>query len=184
MKNIIKTKTVLATGILILANFAMAGTASAHCDGLDGPVIIEARSAIEKKDVTPLLKWVPAEGEGAVKDAFARTLQERTHGKAAQAAADRRLFETLVRIHRESEGAPFTGIKPAGQIAPVVIEADAALDKKTSTIWPSTSLRSWSNRSVTNSRRLHMARNTPTSLSTRGVSSSATTSSTSILWKN
>lgn len=130
MKNIIKTKTVLATGILILANFAMAGTASAHCDGLDGPVIIEARSAIEKKDVTPLLKWVPAEGEGAVKDAFARTLQERTHGKAAQAAADRRLFETLVRIHRESEGAPFTGIKPAGQIAPVVIEADAALDKK------------------------------------------------------
>lgn len=57
-------------------------------------------------------------------------MQERINGKAAQEAAGRKLFETLVRVHREAEGAPFTGIKPAGQIAPVVVEADAVLAKK------------------------------------------------------
>lgn len=130
MKNLIKTKTVLAASMLIVANFAMSGTASAHCDGLDGPVIIEARSALEKKDVTPLLKWVPKNGEPAIKAAFVQTLSERAGGKGHQEAADLKFFEELVRVHRESEGAPFTGIKPAGQIAPVVAEADAALDKK------------------------------------------------------
>ena len=125
-----KSQTVIAASILILANFVMAGTASAHCDGVDGPVIIEARSALEKKDVTPLLKWVPKNSESAIKSVFAQTLSERTAGKAAQEAADRKLFEKLVQVHREAEGASFTGIKPAGQIAPVVVEADAALDKK------------------------------------------------------
>ena len=129
VKNIMKNKTALAAGVLILANFAMAGTASAHCDGLDGPVIIEARSALEKKNVTPLLKWVPENSERAIEDTFAQTLSARTGGKAAQEAADHKLFEKLVQVHREAEGAPFTGIKPAGQIAPVVMEADAALDK-------------------------------------------------------
>ncbi len=130
MKNFLKTKTALAAGVLIIANFAMAGTASAHCDGLDGPVITEARSALEKKDVTPLLKWVPKNDEFAIRDSFAKTLSERTGGKGAQEAADRRLFEKLVQIHRESEGASCTGIKPAGQIAPVEDEADTALDKR------------------------------------------------------
>ncbi|MFA7269504.1 MAG: DUF6448 family protein [Sterolibacterium sp.] len=130
MNNLMKFQPALAAGALVLANFAMVGTASAHCDALDGPVITETRSALEKKDVTPLLKWVPEKGERAIKDAFAQTLAERTGGKAAQEAADRKLFEKLVRVHRESEGAPFTGIKSAGQIPPVVAEADAALEKK------------------------------------------------------
>ena len=130
MKNLLKTKTAAVASVLIIANFALAGNAAAHCDGLDGPVIIEARSALEKKDVTPLLKWVPEASEHTIKESFNKTLQERTKSKAAQEAADRKLFETLVRVHRESEGAPFTGIKPAGQIVPVVMEADAALAKK------------------------------------------------------
>ena len=49
MKKLMKTQAVLATGVLIFANLVMAETASAHCDGLDGPVINEARSALEKK---------------------------------------------------------------------------------------------------------------------------------------
>ena len=129
MKNVFKTQTAWTASAFILMNLTMIGNASAHCDGLDGPVIIEARSALEKKDVTPLLKWVPEASEHTIKASFATTLQERTNGKAAQEVADRKLFETLVRVHRESEGAPFTGVKPAGQIAPVVVEADAALAK-------------------------------------------------------
>jgi hypothetical protein len=34
------------------------GNAYAHCDSLKGPVINDARIAIEKNDITPLLKWV------------------------------------------------------------------------------------------------------------------------------
>ena len=114
----------------MVVNFAMTGVASAHCDGLDGPVIVEARSALEKREITPLLKWVPQNGERTIKEAFAQALKERAGGKQAQEAADHKFFAKLVRVHRESEGAAFTGIKPAGQIAPVVMEADAALDKK------------------------------------------------------
>ncbi len=129
MRKLMNTKTVLAAGVLIVANFALAGAASAHCDGLDGPVIVEARAALAKQDVTPLLKWVPAEGERPVKDAFAKALAAKNGGAAAREAGEHALFETLVRVHRESEGAPYTGIKPAGQIAPIVVAADAALEK-------------------------------------------------------
>lgn len=129
MKKLNPTKTALAA-TFIVANLALAGPALAHCDGLDGPVIVEARAALEKKDVTPLLKWVPEKGEPAIKAAFAKALTERAASPAAREAADHKLFEKLVRVHRESEGAPYTGIKPAGQIALVVAEADAALAKK------------------------------------------------------
>jgi len=40
-----------------------------------------------------------------------------------------RFFEVLVRIHREGEGAEFTGLKPAGsELEPAVKEADTALE--------------------------------------------------------
>ena len=37
--------------------------AFAHCDTLDGPVVKTARAALEKGDVTPILKWVTNEYE-------------------------------------------------------------------------------------------------------------------------
>jgi hypothetical protein len=38
-------------------------------------------------------------------------------------------FETLVRLHREGEGAPYTGIKPAGTVVePVIEQADRAIE--------------------------------------------------------
>ena len=37
---------------------AVSKNAFAHCDTLDGPVVQTARIALEKGDVTPLLKWV------------------------------------------------------------------------------------------------------------------------------
>ena len=38
------------------------------------------------------------------------------------------IFETLVRLHRVGEGAPYTGLKPAGSVDPVVAAADKALE--------------------------------------------------------
>jgi hypothetical protein len=37
----------------------------AHCDTADGPVVADARVALEKGDVTPILKWVKPEAEAA-----------------------------------------------------------------------------------------------------------------------
>lgn len=98
--------------------------AAAHCDTLDGPVIQDARKAITAKDVTPVLKWVKAKDEKAVRAAFGKALAA---GKAQKEAAEHAFFATLVKIHRVGEGAPFTGLKPAGSVEPAVAEADKAL---------------------------------------------------------
>jgi hypothetical protein len=47
--------------------------------------------------------------------------------------ADRWFFETAVRVHRAGEGAPFTGLKPAGlDVGPVIPTAERALETETS----------------------------------------------------
>lgn len=104
-------------------------TGHAHCDTLDGPVVKDARAAMEKGDVTPVLKWVRKEDEQQIKKAFEETLGVRRLGKQAKELADMYFFETLVRIHRAAEGAPYTGLKPAGQVEPVVAAADNAIRK-------------------------------------------------------
>lgn len=125
-----KIPMVLVWGILLIALAAiLPGKAAAHCDSLDGPVITEARAALEKGDVTALLKWVRGEDEQEIRMTFQRALAVRKLGPEAQALADNYLFETLVRIHRAGEGAPYTGLKPAGSIEPVVAKADRALEQ-------------------------------------------------------
>jgi hypothetical protein len=99
-----------------------------HCDTMDGPVILAAKAALEHKDVTPVLKWIKKESEAEIKAAFEKTLAVRTKGPQARDLADQFFFQTLVRVHRAGEGAPFTGLKPAGtRPDPLIEEADAAL---------------------------------------------------------
>lgn len=105
-----------------------AAPASAHCDAMDGPVILEAQAALGSGDITPILKWVPAADEPVLQEAFDKALEVRSLGPTAQELADQQFFARLVEIHRASEGAPFTGVKPAGQIDPAVRLADKALD--------------------------------------------------------
>jgi hypothetical protein len=100
----------------------------AHCDTLDGPVVSEARVALESGDVTPLLKWVRAGDEPDIRAAFERTRTVRSLGPEARELADTYFFETLVRIHRAGEGAPFAGLKPAEDVDPAVAMADKALE--------------------------------------------------------
>ena len=103
------------------------GIAGAHCDTLDGPVIVTAKAALEKGDVTPLLKWVKKENEGEIRDLFKKTLAVRKQSKEAKDLADMYLFETLVRIHRAGEGAPYTGLKHEAPEA-IIQAADSALE--------------------------------------------------------
>lgn len=121
-------RTVLALGVAAALNLAAISTASAHCDSMDGPVIGEAQIALRDGDITPLLKWVPAADEATIKQTFDEARKVRELGPAAQRLADEHFFETLVMVHRASEGAPFTGVKPAGGIEPAIMAADAALE--------------------------------------------------------
>ena len=56
-------KMMIASALVALLLASSGGTASAHCDTLDGPVIQDARKALEAKDVTPVLKWVREKDE-------------------------------------------------------------------------------------------------------------------------
>ncbi len=116
---------VLAVVIATMLTFGMYTSAVAHCDTLDGPVIQDARNALETKDVTPVIKWVKQKDEKSVRAAFARALGAK--GKKNEAAVENQFFVTLVKIHRAGEGAPFVGLKPAGEIEPVIVEADKSL---------------------------------------------------------
>ncbi len=103
------------------------GRVDAHCDTMDGPVVKTAQAALEKGSVTPVLKWVKPAQEAQVRAAFQKTLAVRGLGQGARDLADMYFFETLVRLHREGEGAPYTGLKPAGAVEPIVAASDKAL---------------------------------------------------------
>ncbi len=128
LKNV--TKRVRADILTMVVTMAMglgaASVASAHCDTLEGPVVQDAKLALEKGNVDPTLKWVGKADEAAVKAAFKQALAVRALGVEAQALADRYFFETLVRLHRAGEGAPYTGLKDE-PVEPVVALAEKAL---------------------------------------------------------
>ena len=112
--------------ILVLAT---AGDALAHCDGLDGPVVNLARQALAKGDVKIVLPWVAADKEPEIRKAFDLAVAVRSKGEKEKELADTYFFETLVRVHRAGEGAPYTGLKPAGlDLGPAIPAADKALN--------------------------------------------------------
>lgn len=125
-----RNKSVLTRMLLLVAvtsalTLGIYSFAAAHCDTLDGPVIQDARKALETKDVTPILKWVKQKDEKVVRAAYDKAL--RAEGKKNADAAENQFFATLVKIHRAGEGASFTGLKPAGIVEPAIAEADKAL---------------------------------------------------------
>ena len=100
-----------------------------HCDSLDGPVVNAARAALSARDVDAVLPYVHADAEAEVRDAFQLAQNARALGGEAREVADRWFFETVVRVHRAGEGAPFTGLKPAGlDVGPVIPAAEGALE--------------------------------------------------------
>ncbi len=117
-----------AIAVALLCAPTLASITYAHCDGLDGPVVSAARKALETGNVNYVLIWVKPKDEGDIKQAFQQTLVVRDLSSAARELADRYFFETLVRIHRAGEGAPYTGLKPAGRdLGPAIPAADRAI---------------------------------------------------------
>lgn len=112
---------------LLALLFCLPVVTYAHCDTLDGPVVQTARESLEKGDITPVLKWVQVKDEKEIRAAFDKALSVRAMGAEAKELADMYFFETLVRIHRAGEGAPYTGLKPGTAVDPAVALADKAL---------------------------------------------------------
>jgi len=108
--------------------FLVATPASSHCDGLDGPVVAAAQKALALSDASAVLIWVKPRDEAEVRHAFDEALGVRKLGPQARQMADRYFYETLVRLHRAGEGAPYTGLKPAGRdLGPAIPLADKAV---------------------------------------------------------
>lgn len=129
MKFPLLTAKASAVAAISAALLFAAGSASAHCDGLDGPVVTSARQALDTGNVNRVLIWVQHSDEAQVKDAFRKTMDVRKLNPSARELADHYFFETLVRVHRAGEGAPYTGLKPAGRdLGPAVPAGDKALE--------------------------------------------------------
>ena len=100
-----------------------------HCDSMDGPVVTAARRALEKEDINLILPYVKDNASADVKSAFEKALRARKSDPAAREVADLYFFETAVRLHRAGEGAPYTGLKPAGlDVGPVIPVAEKAIE--------------------------------------------------------
>ena len=123
------------------ATAGLPSPAMAHCDGLDGPVVAAARSALDNGNPNPVLIWVQPKDEGEIRAAFAEALDVRKLGPKAKAMADTYFFETLVRLHRAGEGAPYTGLKPAGRdLGPAIPLADKAVASGSAITWSAMSV--------------------------------------------
>ena len=99
-----------------------------HCDSLSGPVVKMAKKALETGNVKYILPYVPQESENEVIAAFNKVLPLHNQPNGVQEVADTFFFETVVRLHRAGEGAPYTGLQPAGRdLGQAITLADRAV---------------------------------------------------------
>ena len=126
MKNYSNGKAVLMMMVLIIGLMS-GGSALAHCDSYDGPVIRDARKAIATNNVDLVLKWVSQDQEEEIISLFRKTYDLKNGDSTVFNIVETHFLETLVRLHRETEGAAYTGLKPAGTTKPIIQLSDAAI---------------------------------------------------------
>lgn len=113
--------------VLVSIIFIFTNKSSAHCDSYDGPVIKDAEKALETNNVNLVLKWVSKEQEKETITLFQKTFELRYGDKGVYEIVEKHFFESLVRLHRETEGAPYTGLKPAGTTKQIIQMTDKAI---------------------------------------------------------
>lgn len=102
--------------------------ADGHCDTMDGPVAQAVQAALERHEVSVVLKWVDPAHEDEVKRLFDSVNEVRGKSPEVQRLVDRLFLETVVRFHRLGEGEPFEGVEPAGtDPGPAIRGVDDAL---------------------------------------------------------
>lgn len=120
----------LRSFLLVAVFMVFSLSASAHCDSYDGPVIKDAFRALKTNNVELVFKWIIPEQEERIASLFKKTYKLRNGDKEVYSIVEKHFLETLVRLHRETEGEPFTGLKPAGSMTPLVKMADNSIAEK------------------------------------------------------
>jgi len=130
MKNTEKNSFKVAGTAFVLFMLTVFGSlpASAHCDSFDGPVIQDATKALETNNVNLVFKWLEKSQEKEITTLFNKTYQLKNGDKEVYAIVEKNFFETLVRLHREIEGAPYTGLKAVGTTKPIIKMTDEAIE--------------------------------------------------------
>lgn len=113
---------------IVLSSAAM--SASAHCDSYDGPTVKDALKALETNNVNLVIKWIDKDHEEEIISLFNKTYRLRNGDAEIYSIVEKHFLETLVRLHRETEGAPYTGLKPAGTTEKIVLMSDKALKER------------------------------------------------------
>lgn len=121
-------KSIFTLSLIAFFSILSMQPASAHCDSFDGPALKDAEKALETNNVDLILKWINADMEDEVVPLFHKTYSLRNGDKAIYEIVKKHFYETFVRLHREMEGATFTGLKPAGSVAPITMMSDKALE--------------------------------------------------------
>jgi hypothetical protein len=126
-----KSNRIFKLKLLTIAIFSMLILTSqktyAHCDSYDGPTIKDAIEALETNNVNLVLKWISHEQEQEIIPLFNKTYSLKKGDKEVYNIVEKHFFETLIRLHRETEGAPFTGLKPAGTTKKIILLSDNAI---------------------------------------------------------
>jgi len=115
--------------VLFMSLLLTSNVTYAHCDTMDGPLIADAKKAIDQNNVNYVLKWVPVSDEAEIRQAFDQMMKVRGYSTDAKEPAEKYFFEILVRVHRAAEGVPFTGVKPSGTpIDEKIMAADKSIE--------------------------------------------------------
>lgn len=123
-----KTKN-MAVRFIFLLIFSLGVTeAWAHCDRKNGPVAIAAQEALQSGEFVKIAIWVGKKQEEELKTKYNEALAVYKTGGDARKLATEYFMETAVRLHREAEGLPFTGLKPASPNPPDIAKAEEALE--------------------------------------------------------
>ncbi len=123
-----QTKTIFTSMLTLLLVLGLSFNSQAHCDRVNGPVAVAAIQALETGDVSKVLIWVGEQQAEELKTKFKRSLKVHNSGEESRKLAERYFMETTVRLHREAEGMPYTGLKPAQPSSEDIQTAEQALE--------------------------------------------------------
>ena len=121
-------KTALLLSLIAFLSGVNIQSASAHCDSFDGPALKDAVKALETNNPELIKKWISVEQEPEVVALFHKTYSLRNGDREVYEIVKTHFYETFVRLHRETENAPYTGLKPAGSVAPIISMSDKAIE--------------------------------------------------------
>ena len=102
----------LTLSLIFVSFFTNPANTFAHCDSIEGPVVIAAKKALETGNLNYVLLWVSENDETEISNMFEKVMKVRNLRDDVRSLVDMYFIETVVRVHRMGEGVGYTGLKP------------------------------------------------------------------------